>query len=51
MKQDNRKPEETVLLNGIPYAGDVAASRKQKSRTLEMADGSVCPWYCNAAYQ
>jgi len=32
MKQDNRKPEETVLLNGIPYAGDVAASRKQKSR-------------------
>ena len=32
MKQDDRKPEETVLLNGIPYAGDVAASRKQKSR-------------------
>ena len=21
MKQDERKPEETVLLNGIPYAG------------------------------
>src|SRR5208337_1277766 len=32
MKQNDRKPEETVLLNGIPYAGDVATSRKQKSR-------------------
>ena len=32
MKQDDRKPEETVLLNGIPYTGDAAASGKQKSR-------------------
>jgi hypothetical protein len=32
MTQDDRKPEETVLLNGIPYAGDIAASRKQKSQ-------------------
>ena len=31
MKQDDRKPEETVLLNGIPYTGDAAASGKQKS--------------------
>jgi len=32
MKQDDRESGETVFLNGIPYAGDVAASRKQKSR-------------------
>jgi hypothetical protein len=32
MKQDDRKPEDTVLLNGIPYTGDAAASGKQKNR-------------------
>ena len=32
MKQDDRKPEQTVLLNGIPYTGDSAASGKQKNR-------------------
>ena len=32
MKQDDRKPEQTVLLNGIPYTGDAAASGKQKNR-------------------
>jgi hypothetical protein len=32
MKQDDHKPEQTVLLNGIPYTGDAAASGKQKNR-------------------
>jgi hypothetical protein len=24
MKQDDRKPEDTVMLNGIPYTGDAS---------------------------
>ena len=31
MKNDARKAEETVLLNGIPYTGDAAAPRKPKN--------------------
>jgi hypothetical protein len=51
MKQDDRKPEDTVMLNGIPYTGNAVISGKQKelAPSVEMADGSVCPWYCNAA--
>jgi len=31
MKQDDRKPEDTVMLNGIPYTGNAVISGKQKS--------------------
>lgn len=32
MKQDDPKPEETVLLNGTPYTGEVVTPGKQKSQ-------------------
>ena len=32
MKQDDTKPEETVLLNGIPCSGEAATSGRQKNR-------------------
>ena len=34
MKQDQRKQEETVLLNGIPYTGDTVGPAKQKNWRL-----------------
>ena len=53
MKQDDRKPEDTVIAerHSVHRRCCHFGQTKKLAPSVEMADGSVCPWYCNARYQ